>query len=74
MAAPVETKVKASTAASYLATVAGLAVLEAVNGSPLLLSPLPDWIEPVILGLVPAVLTFLSGWLSKHTPRTETEA
>lgn len=73
MGAPIEKKVKAATAVSYLSATAGLAVLQAVNDTPLLVSALPNWVEPIVLGVVPAALTFLAGWQAKHTHRTDPE-
>lgn len=70
MAAPVEAKVKASTAGSYLASVAGLSVLDAVAGMPRLVGFLPDMLEPLVLALVPAAAAFLSGYQARHTPRS----
>jgi hypothetical protein len=67
--APVETKVKASTVAAYLASTGLLAVLAALQDDAGLVSGLPDWSEPLVLSPIPALITFVSGWAAKHTPR-----
>lgn len=69
--APVETKVTAATAVSYL-TVAGLlGVLAAVQDDARLLDPVPDRIAPLLLALVPGLLTFAAGWKARHSHRME---
>lgn len=65
----IETKVKASTAAAYIASTGVLASLSAVQDNARLLSFLPDSISPFVVALVPAAITFVSGWAAKHTPR-----
>ncbi|MER6103630.1 holin [Streptomyces sp. NPDC001832] len=68
MAAPVEAKVKASTAGAFLAGLA-VAVLNAVTADSSLLGPLPSWAQAPLLAVVPAVLTWLAGYQARHTPR-----
>ncbi|GHJ42258.1 holin [Streptomyces sp. TS71-3] len=68
MAAPVEKKVTAATAASLVVGVV-VAVLNAVVADASLLGSLPEWLQSVIIALVPPILTFLGGWQAKHTPR-----
>jgi hypothetical protein len=46
-----------------------LAILTAVQGDAGLVAPLPDPLEPVVLALVPAVITFAASWKAQHTPR-----
>jgi hypothetical protein len=65
---PVETKVKAATSATFLISLLA-AVLNAVAANDQLLGPLPAWLQPFLIALVPPALTFLSGWQAKHTPR-----
>lgn len=67
---PVETKVKAASALTYLVGVLGLSVVNAVQGDPVLISSLPDWLEPFILALLPAAGAAIGGWQAPHTPRT----
>jgi hypothetical protein len=67
--APVEKKVKWATTAAYLASTGLLAILTAIQGDAGLVAPLPDPLEPFVLGLVPAALTFAAGWKAKHTPQ-----
>lgn len=66
---PVEAKVKASSAATYLVGVAGLSVVNAVQGEPVLLSALADWLEPFVLAILPAAGSAIAGWMAPHTPR-----
>lgn len=65
----VETKVKASTAAAYVASTATLAGLAAIQDHAQLLSWMPDTLSPFVLALIPAAITFVGGWAAKHTPR-----
>lgn len=67
--APVELKVKAATSATFVVSLV-IAVLNAVVADDSLLQPLPDWLQPIIIALVPTAVTFLSAWNAKHTPRT----
>ncbi|ARF62907.1 holin [Streptomyces violaceoruber] len=69
---PIEKKVKASSAVTYLASLAGLAVLGGVTDDPSLISSMPDALEPFILALVPAAAAAIAGWAAPHTPRTGT--
>lgn len=64
MSAPVETKVSAATIASA-ASGLGLWALQAYvfHGD----VPLP--VVAAVMTIVPAVITFLAGWLAPHTPR-----
>ncbi|MET9818357.1 holin [Streptomyces sp. NPDC006355] len=71
---PVETKVKASSALTYLAGVAGLSVVNAVQGEPVLISGLADWLEPFVLAALPAAAAAIGGWIAPHTPRTDRAA
>lgn len=66
---PIETKVKASSAVAYLASLAGLAVLGAVTDDPSLISGMPDALEPFVLALIPAAAAAIAGWAAPHTPR-----
>jgi len=66
--APIEAKVKAATSATFVVSLV-VAVLNAVVADDQLLQPLPVWLQPLVIALVPAAITFLSGWQAKHTPR-----
>ncbi|MGQ5656753.1 holin [Streptomyces sp. EKR5.2] len=66
---PVEAKVTAATATSYLTSAGLLAVLAAVQDNARLLDPLPDWISPLVLSIIPGILTFGAGWEARHSPR-----
>ncbi len=69
--APIEKKVKASSAVAYLASLAGLAILGAVTDDPSLISGMPDALEPFVLALVPAAASAIAGWAAPHTPRAD---
>lgn len=67
----VETKVKWAATAAFLALSALLYVLDLVMTTPVLISPLPDWLEPPAVGMLPAVAALLAGYLAKHTARPD---
>ncbi|MCO4699299.1 hypothetical protein LRR80_05393 [Streptomyces sp. RO-S4] len=69
MAAPVEKKVTAATAATFVGSTALLGALEAVRDNAELVGWLPPALAPFVLALVPTAITFVSGWAAKHTPR-----
>ncbi|MEU0018058.1 holin [Streptomyces rochei] len=69
--APIEKKVKASSALAYLASLAGLAVLGGISDDPSLISGMPDALEPFVLALVPAAGSWIAGWAAPHTPRAD---
>ena len=64
MAAPVEAKVQASTAA---AAVSGLALW--ALGHWVFKGDVPDVVASWVYVLVPGVLAFTAGYLARHTPR-----
>jgi hypothetical protein len=64
MNGPVETKVKASTAA---AAVSGIVLW--ILGKYVFKGTVPDVIASWTYVLVPAVITFAAGYIAKHTPR-----
>lgn len=66
--APVETKVKAASVATYLGLVALLAVLNAVSDANLI-AGLPDVVEVFVAPLVPTAIAFVAGYVAKHSPR-----
>lgn len=70
---PVETKVKTATAGSYLGGLTLLAILNGVNDIELVKS-WPDWAEIIFGPIVPSLVTFIAGWLAKHTPRRDLNA
>ncbi|MEV0779166.1 holin [Streptomyces sp. NPDC050428] len=69
--APIETKVKVSSALTYLLSLAGLAILGAVTDDPSLISGMPDALEPFVLALLPAAAAAVGGWGAPHTPRSD---
>jgi hypothetical protein len=71
MAEPVEQKVTAASAAAFLASTALLGLLAAVQDNTRLVGWMPDSLAPFVLALIPTALTFVGGWVAKHTPRTD---
>lgn len=69
--APIESKVKAATIAAFAVGVLVSALNEAQANSQLL-GTLPSWLQAVALVAVPPLVTFLSGWQARHTPRPDT--
>lgn len=67
-----EPKVKAASIATYLSGVAVLAVFAAFtqDNNALLIDSLPDYIEPFVLPVVPAVVAAVSGYFAKHQWRS----
>lgn len=70
-AKPIEKKVTTSAIAAYLGVMVLLQILGAVSGNPLLIDGLPDWLEAIIIPVIPAAITFLTGYQTKHTPRAD---
>ena len=68
MAAPVEVKVQAS---SYAAAASGLALW--ILGAYVFRGGVPDVIVSWVYVLVPGALTFMAGYLARHTPRGQGE-
>ncbi|MEU7855277.1 hypothetical protein [Nonomuraea sp. NPDC049141] len=68
---PVERKVTAATAGSYLGLLATLTVLQTVNADLDLISFLPDWLESLAIPLLPGLITYVSGYKAKHTARPD---
>ena len=64
MNAPIETKVKAGTAA---AAVSGLALW--ALGRYVFRGDVPDVVASWTYAIIPALLTFAAGYAAKHTPR-----
>ncbi|MEU5863476.1 hypothetical protein ABZ815_20065 [Nonomuraea sp. NPDC047529] len=68
---PVERKVTAATAGSYLGLLTVLTVLQTVNTDLDLIAWLPDWLESLAIPLLPGLITYVSGYKTKHTPRPD---
>lgn len=72
--APVTTqvsrKVKFTTFITYLGFAAILAVVQAVtNNTDAILSFLPPWAGVFVTPLVPAIIAFVTGYVTKHAPQ-----
>lgn len=68
MAAPIEAKVRAATAGSFVVSLL-IMVLNAVVANNSLLKPLPAWLQAIVIALAPTAVTFLAGFQAPHTPR-----
>lgn len=69
-AAPVEKKVTAATAGAFVGSTGLVASLVAIQDNARLVEWMPDGLTPFVLGAIPAALTLVGGWVTKHTPRT----
>ena len=70
---PVELKVKVATAATYVGGVLLLGILNATTTANLI-AGLPDVVEAFVAPGVLSLITFVSGYLAKHTPRPDISA
>ncbi|WP_328638345.1 holin [Streptomyces canus] len=70
-AGPIERKVTWATAAAYLTSSGLLGVLAAAQDNARILEPMPDSISPLVLSLIPGLITLAAGWKARHTPRPD---
>lgn len=68
--APIEAKVKAASLASYIAGVALMGVLNGITDANLI-AGLPDVVEAFVAPMIPTAITFLAGYVARHTPRRD---
>lgn len=68
MAAPIEKKVKASTAAG-LAVGVLVTILNSAVGNSQLMGSLPAWLQSLVTLFGPPLATFAAGFYAPHTPR-----
>lgn len=68
MAAPIEKKVQASTAAS-LAVGVLVTILNTVIGNSQLMGAMPAWLQSLITLFGPPLAVFLGGFYAPHSPR-----
>jgi hypothetical protein len=71
---PVEAKVKASTIASYIGAFLLTALANGVQDEDhalILGNAFPEWLETLLLPLLPALASFAAGWAARHTPRPD---
>jgi hypothetical protein len=64
----IELKVIAATAATFAVSVV-LAILNEIQNHHELLGSTPGALQFMIVALIPTAVTFLSGYMAKHTPR-----
>ncbi|MFE2941049.1 holin [Streptomyces sp. NPDC059255] len=69
MSAAVEKKVSVASAAAYVGSTGLLAGLTAVQDNARLVEWMPSALAPFVLALIPTTITFVGGWVAKHTPR-----
>jgi hypothetical protein len=68
---PVEAKVKAATGAAFFVGL-GISFMNWAVGDSQLMGSLPPWAQALATLAVPPLVTFLSGWQARHTPRPDT--
>lgn len=68
---PVEGKVKWATVGAYVGSTVGMFAVELIAKEPVLVTPLPDVVEPFVLALMPAFVALLAGIRARHTPRPD---
>ena len=66
----VEKKVAWAAVWSYLAGLAGLAILNGVADTNLI-SGLPDTVEVLVAPILPAAIGLVAGYVARHTPRPD---
>lgn len=67
MSAPIETKVKASTAVATLVGVL-VTVLNSTVGNSQLMGSMPSWAQSLLTLFGPPLATFFAGFYAPHTP------
>lgn len=67
----VESKVKWAAAGAYVGLSLAVYLLELVANEPVIVTPLPDALEPLVIAMAPGLLAFLLGLRAKHTPRPD---
>ena len=70
----VEPKVTWASVATFVGLYLATGLLELVRDQPVIVSPLPDWLEPIVVGLVPALLALIAGYSAPHAPRPDLPA
>lgn len=68
---PVEKKVTWSSLGAYLGGVGLMAIVQVVSDDPSIIGSLPDGIELFVVPLIPTIVAFIGGWVTKHTPRPD---
>jgi hypothetical protein len=69
-----ERKVGWAAAGAYVGLASLLYGIELVGSDPVIVTPLPDVLEPLVLALLPSVASLVLGYLTKHTPRPDLPA
>ncbi len=70
-ASKVEAKVRWATLWAYFGSALGMHAVELIARDPVLVTPLPDVVEPFVVALAPALLALLAGIRTRHTPRPD---
>lgn len=68
---PVESKVKWAAFGTFVGSVAATAVLQAIDADHSLIEVFPDWLEAVVIPLLPTAISWVAGWRAKHTARPD---
>jgi hypothetical protein len=70
---PIEDKVKASTAATALVTLAmtGLANMAQGSSNGVVLRGVNEWVDTIVSTLISTLVTFAAGYAAKHTHRPD---
>lgn len=71
---PVEKKVTWSAVGTYVVGVVLLGLSDLLGAHPEVVSGMPEWLNAILMPLVPAIGAFASGYLAHHTPRPDLEA
>lgn len=68
---PVEQKVTWATVGTYVVGVVLLGLSDLLGAHPDVIAGLPEWLNALLVPLIPALGAFASGWLARHTPRPD---
>jgi len=66
---PIEKKVSAASLLGYVGSAVLFYVITGVSNDPEVLTPIPDAIEPLVLALIPGLLSLAGGFFAKHQKR-----
>lgn len=70
---PIEWKVKVASFATYAGSLALLGLLQAVSTDKDIFGAIPVWLGVILTPIVPTVITAVSAYVAKHTPRPDLE-
>lgn len=67
----VEPKVTWATIGTFIGINVLLYVLELIRDTPLIVTGLPDWLEPPLLAALPTLIALVAGYRARHAPRPD---